>query len=159
MSWYAPKTIPSPKLTPRLALLSGVLGSAPGENFHKSAPVFASRANRSCSPVGRYITPSFTIGVACCENPAPNPEFRRVIHVPFKVFTFDASICASVEKRVLLQSPPTRGQSAPEALRKSCADKSPASATPTRSFITLLISETESIELSFLPREEIARYS
>ncbi len=68
-----------------------------------------------------YITPSFTTGVPCCEYPAPNPEFSRAIHAPLMVLTFEGLICASVEYRVLAQSPPTSGHSAPAGLRKSGA--------------------------------------
>src|SRR5450631_1376737 len=83
------KTIPSPRPTPRLALLSGVLGSACGRYSQMMLPDFASSAKTSCSPVVMYITPSFTTGDACCENPGPKPESRRAIHAPFMVFTLD----------------------------------------------------------------------
>ena len=62
-----PNTIPSPSATPRLALLSGVFGSAGVRYSQIRLPVFASSAKMSCSPVVMYITPSLTTGVPCCE--------------------------------------------------------------------------------------------
>src|ERR1700680_351455 len=93
----APNTIPSPSATPRLALLSGVLGSDGVRYSQIRLPVLPSSAKMSCSPVVMYITPSFTTGVPCCENPGPKPEFRRAIQAPLSVLTFDVLILASVE--------------------------------------------------------------
>src|SRR5215472_1647126 len=113
----APKTMPSPIARPRFALLSGVLGSEVVRYSHRILPDLASIAKMSCWPVGRYMTPSLTTGVACCEYGGPKPEFNRAIQAPFNVFTFEGLICASVEKRVLPQSPPTRGHSAEGGFR------------------------------------------
>ena len=87
--------MPSPSPTPRFALLSGVRRSHGDRYSQMMLPVLASSAKTSCSPVVMYITPSLTTGVACCENPGPNPELRRAIHAPFSVFTFVVLSCES----------------------------------------------------------------
>src|SRR5512142_2983139 len=111
MSDSRPNTMPSPSATPRLALLSPVLGSVGVRYSQIVLPVLPSSAKISCWPVVTYITPFLTTGVPCCENPAPNPDCKRAIHAPLSVFTLDGLMRASVEYRVFPQSPPTTGQS------------------------------------------------
>jgi hypothetical protein len=55
-----------------------------------------------------YTTPFFTTGVACCENPGPNPEFRRVIQAPLSPFTLDVLIWAIGQARGADFDAPTR---------------------------------------------------
>src|ERR1700730_11750063 len=118
-SFWVAKTLPSAMSTPRLAQRPGYFGSTSETYSHRMAPDFALRAKMSMLPVGRYMTPSRTMGVPSWVVLGSRPEpFRRVIQAPPRVFTFDGGIWLSVEYRVCPQSPPATGQSLPAGSTK-----------------------------------------
>src|SRR5258708_1357582 len=118
-SFWVAKTLPSAMSTPRFAQRPGYLGSTSETYSHKMVPVFALSAKMSMLPVGRYMTPSRTMGVASWVVLGSNPDpFKRVNQAPCRLLTLDGLFGANVKWRVGPQPPPGTDQFLPAGPQK-----------------------------------------